>query len=214
MTEKRSSLPIGGEAINAMTHGVGVILSIVGLVFLAIISCRRGSAWHIVACSVYGATSVALFAASTLYHSTQNPRRKDIFKVADHCCIYLLIAGSFTPFALVNLRGAWGWSLFGVLWGLALLGILFKIFFIGRFEVASTVFYLLMGWLAIIGIKPIIAAVPPTGVVLLIAGGLFYSVGVIFYAWRKLPYHHALWHLFVLGGSICHYFAVVAGLFF
>lgn len=196
------------ELASSITHGVGAALSVAGLVVLVIAACLSGTAWHIVGCSIFGGTLVAMYTASTLYHSFRTPRLKQTLQVVDHCCIYLLIAGSFTPFALVNLRGGWGWSLFGVLWGMALVGVLFKIHFLGRFETASTVFYILMGWIVIIGAKPMLATISPVGIAWLVAGGITYTTGVIFYAWTKLPYNHAIWHLFVLGGSACHYFAV------
>ncbi|MBI3922382.1 MAG: hemolysin III family protein [Armatimonadetes bacterium] len=196
------------ELANSVTHGVGAVLSVAGLVVLVALACLKGTAWHIVGCSVYGGTLAAMYVVSTLYHSFRTPRLKHVFKTLDHCCIYLLIAGSFTPFALVNLRGGWGWSLFGVLWGFALVGVLFKIYFVGKFETVSTVLYLLMGWLVLIAAKPMLATIPAGGIGWLVAGGLAYSAGVIFYAWKKLPYNHAIWHLFVLAGSVCHYFAI------
>jgi len=197
------------ELANSLTHGFGLMLSLVGLVILVVLAVKRGTAWHIVSSAVYGATLVLLYAASTLYHSARSPRVKRICKVIDHSAIYLLIAGTYTPFTLVILRGPWGWSLFGVVWGLALLGILWKIWFVDRFVIVSTTIYLLMGWLAVIAIKPLLAHVPLGGLALILAGGLAYTVGVGFFAWRRLPYHHAVWHMFVIAGSVCHYFAVL-----
>jgi hemolysin III len=184
-------------------------LSVAGLAVLVTLAALKGTAWHIVGCSVYGATLVLLYTASTLYHSVRSPRLKRFFRIIDHASIYLLIAGTYTPFTLVNLRGGWGWTLFGLVWGLAALGILFKVFFVGRFSIASTAVYLLMGWLVVIAIKPLLTLVPSGGILWLLVGGLAYTAGVVFFAWGKLPYNHAVWHVFVLTGSICHYFAVL-----
>lgn len=197
------------ETINAVTHGVGAVLGVVGLTVLVVLAALRGDAWHIVSCSIYGATLVLLFTSSTLYHSFRRERVKHLFRVIDHSSIYLLIAGTYTPFLLVKLRGGWGWSLFGVVWGLALAGIAFQIFFVHRFRLAQTLIYLGMGWLVVVAFKPLLARVPRPGLLWLLLGGLLYTVGAIFYLWKKLPYHHAVWHIFVLGGSVCHYFAIL-----
>lgn len=197
------------ELANSITHGLGLALSVAGLVVLIVFAALRGNAWHVVSCSVFGATLVLLYSASMVYHIVRSPRAKRIWKILDHSSIYLLIAGTYTPFMLVNLRGGWGWTLFGLVWGLALLGILFKVFFVDRFVIASTVVYLAMGWIMVIAVKPLLASVAGGGILLLLAGGLAYSLGVVFFAWGKLPFNHAVWHLFVLAGSICHYFAVL-----
>ena len=197
------------ETINAVTHGLGAVLGSVGLALLVALAALRGDAWHIVSCSIYGATLVLLFTSSTLYHSFRIPRVKHVFRIIDHSSIYLLIAGTYTPFLLVSLRGRWGWSLFGVVWGLALAGIVFQIFFVRRFRLAQTLIYLAMGWLALVAAKPLLARVPKPGLLWLLAGGLFYSLGAVFYLWKRLPFHHGIWHLFVLGGSACHYFAIL-----
>jgi hemolysin III len=197
------------ELANSLTHGVGLLLSVAGLAALVVVAAKRGTAWHIVSCAVYGATLVLLYAASTLYHAVRSPRAKRICKVMDHSAIYLLIAGTYTPFTLVNLRGPWGWTLFGMVWGLALVGVLWKIWFVDHFVVVSTTVYLLMGWLVVIAVKPVITLIPAGGLALILAGGLAYTAGVGFFAWRRLPYHHTVWHAFVLAGSICHYFAVL-----
>ena len=197
------------ELANTLTHGFGLLLSIAGFVVLLVLAILRGTAWHIVACSIYGATLICLYAASTLYHAVVSPRVKRALRILDHSAIYLLIAGTYTPFLLLNLRGPWGWSLFGVVWGLAFAGILFKFWFVGHFEFLSTVVYIAMGWIVIIAAKPVLAHVPAATLQWLFGGGLFYSAGVIFYAWKRLPYSHAVWHLFVLAGSTCHYFAVL-----
>ncbi len=197
------------EIAASVTHGIGLALGVVGLAVLVVLAALKGSAWHIVSCSVYGVTLVFLYAASTLYHSIRSPRLKRILKVVDHSAIYLLIAGTYTPFTLVILRGGWGWTLFGLVWGLSLLGILFKIFFVDHFKVVSTSLYLVTGWLVVAALKPLVALMPSGGILWLLAGGVIYTLGVGFYAWRKLPFNHAIWHVFVLAGSICHYFAVL-----
>ena len=201
--------PKGQEIANSITHGVGIILSVVGLVVLVVLASLHGTVWHVVSFSIYGTSLVLLYTSSTLYHSFQSPRVKRVFHIIDHSSIYLLIAGSYTPFVLVNLRGGWGWSLFGIVWGIALAGIVVKTFFTGRFKIASTILYLLMGWMIVVAIKPLAHAMPMGGIAWLLAGGLAYTAGAVFYLWKNLPYHHAIWHLFVLAASICHYFAIL-----
>ena len=196
------------EFVNSLTHGAGLALSIAGFVVLLVLAAMRGSAWRIVSCAVYGSTLVCLYTASTLYHSTRSRRLKRVLKICDHSAIYLLIAGTYTPFLLVNLRGSWGWSLFAVIWGLAMAGILFKVWFVEHFPIVSTAVYLLMGWLALVAVKPMFLSVPHSGLLWLLAGGVLYTVGVVFYSWKKVPYNHAIWHGFVIAGSTCHYFAV------
>jgi hemolysin III len=207
MTRLRHSVE---EVANTITHGIGLLLSIVGFVVLLVLAALRGTAWHIVACSIYGATLICLYTASTLYHAVISPRVKRALRIFDHSAIYLLIAGTYTPFLLVSLRGPWGWSLFGVIWGLALAGVLFKFWFVERFVILSTAVYIAMGWLVVIAAKPVITHVPFTALIWLLAGGLAYTGGVIFFAAKRIPYSHAIWHLFVLAGSICHYFAVLS----
>ncbi len=197
------------ELANSVTHGIGTGLSIAGLIILVVLAVKQGSVWHVVSFSIYGSSLILLYLASTLYHSFQKPRLKHVFRVLDHSAIYVLIAGTYTPFMLVSLRGPWGWSLFSVVWGLAVAGILFKSLFISRFERLSLVVYLLMGWLGLIAARQMWMEIPTGGLIWLVAGGVFYSLGVIFYQWRLFPYHHAVWHLFVLAGSICHYFSVL-----
>ena len=196
------------ELANAISHGIGIALGITGLVLLVVRAALYGDTWQVVSFSVYGTSLILLYLASTLYHGVQHQRAKEILRIFDHAAIYLLIAGSYTPFLLVSLRGPWGWSLFGVIWGLAVTGIIFKLIFGPKYEIVSTIFYLLMGWVVVIAIKPLIAALPPAGLAWLIAGGLAYTLGVIFFAWEKLPFHHAIWHGFVLLGSIFHFFAI------
>jgi hemolysin III len=207
MTRLRHSVE---EVANTITHGIGLLLSVVGFVVLLVLAALRGTAWHIVACSIYGATLICLYTASTLYHAAISPRVKRALRIFDHSAIYLLIAGTYTPFLLVSLRGPWGWSLFGVIWGLALAGVLFKFWFVERFVILSTAVYIAMGWLVVIAAKPVITHVPFTALIWLLAGGLAYTGGVIFFAAKRIPYSHAIWHLFVLAGSICHYFAVLS----
>ncbi|MFQ5641851.1 MAG: hemolysin III family protein [bacterium] len=208
--QQREETETLGEVIaNSITHGIGAALSIAGLAILVLLAALKGDVWRIVSFSVYGTTLVVLYLASTLYHSFQNPKVKHLFKIIDHAAIYLLIAGTYTPFMLVSLRGAWGWTLFGIIWGLALSGIVFKAFYIHRFTKLSVVFYILMGWLCVLALKKMQVSIPLGGLVWLAVGGVLYTVGIIFYAWQGLKYSHAIWHLFVLGGSICHYFSIL-----
>lgn len=202
----------GEEIFHSVTHGIGAALSIAGLIVLVTLAVTRGTVYQIVSFSIYGATLVLLYTASTLYHGLRRPGAKRVFKIVDHASIYLLIAGTYTPFLLVALRGVWGWVLLGVIWGLALVGVSLKIAFIRRFQKLGVLMYLLMGWLCVIALKQLLAQVPPTGLFWLAAGGVLYTVGVIFYALKRVRYAHAVWHLFVLGGSICHYVAVLISL--
>lgn len=191
-----------------LTHGVGALLGVAGLVLLVVRAARWGDAWQVTSVAVFGATLVLLYSASTLYHAWRNERTKPWLRRFDHAAIFLLIAGTYTPFVLVSLRGPWGWSLFGVVWGLAIAGVVLKLKFAGRFRAVSTAVYLVMGWLVLVALKPLVAALPPGGLGWLVAGGVGYSAGTVFYLWRRLPYHHALWHGFVLIGSGCHWVAV------
>ena len=197
------------ECANTITHAAGVAFSIAGLVLLVVRAALYGDVWQVVSFSIYGSSLILLYLASTLYHGFRSKRAKELLRLFDHSAIYLLIAGTYTPFLLITLRGPWGWSLFGVIWGLALLGIAFKIIFGHKYEIVSTVFYILMGWVVIIAIKPLLAALPMAGFFWLLAGGLAYTAGVIFYAWEKLPFNHAIWHGFVLAGSFFHFFGVL-----
>ena len=197
------------ELVNSLTHGLGVALSIAAASVLIVLASTRGTAWHIVSCSIYGASLIALFLASTLYHGVRSPRLKHFLHILDHSAIYLLIAGTYTPFVLVTLRGPWGWSLFGVEWGLALCGIVFKSFFVERFTAVSVVVYALMGWLVLVAMKPMAALMPGLGLVLVLAGGVAYTMGIVFYVWRRVAYSHAIWHAFVLCGGILQYFSVL-----
>jgi hemolysin III len=206
--EPRSS--IGEEIANSITHGVGIVFSIIGLAILTGFARLHGNIWHIVSCGVFGATLILLYTASTLYHSVRAPRAKYALKHLDHAAIFLLIAGTYTPFTLVNLRGPWGWSLFGVIWGLAVSGIALQTsLLLRRWAIASLMLYLAMGWAVVVAIKPMLASVATPGLVLLLMGGLAYTLGIAFYRWHRLPYHHAVWHVFVLAGSTFHFFAVL-----
>lgn len=196
------------EVFNSITHGIGALLSIAALVLLVVYAKSYGNANHVVSFAIFGGTLILLYSASTLYHSFQNPRIKKAFKILDHSCIYLLIAGTYTPFLLVALSGKLGWTMLGVIWLLALAGVVLKVFFVHRFKIISTIAYVLMGWIIVLAIKPLVDSLPWGGIVWLIAGGLSYTLGVIFYLWKSLPFNHAIWHLFVLGGSVCHFFAV------
>jgi hemolysin III len=197
------------ELANSVTHGIGLGLSIAGFAALLVLAIVRGGPWQIVSCAIYGVTLICLYASSTLYHGLPSRKVKRIFRIFDHSAIFLLIAGTYTPFLLVNLRGGWGWSLFGIIWGLAAAGVVLKVWFVDRHPLLSTAVYVLMGWLALVAVKPLFEAVPTTGLIWLLAGGLMYTVGVVFYAWKRIPYNHVIWHLFVIAGSICHYVAVV-----
>jgi len=196
------------ELANRLTHGFGAVLSVTGLVLLVVYSSLYGTVWHIVSTAVYGATLVLLYTASTIYHTVKSEKWRRRCQRFDHAAIYLLIAGTYTPFVLGPLRGGWGWSLFGVVWGCAVVGVILKFFYAGRGDVLSTILYLAMGWLVLIAAKPLFASMPLGGICLLIAGGLCYSFGTIFYLWEKLPFNHAVWHLWVLAGSVCHWAAV------
>jgi hemolysin III len=196
------------EFINCLTHGLGLALSLSAVPLLIILATSHGTAWHIVGVSVYGATLIALYAASTIYHGCRTDRLRRIFRALDHSSIYLLIAGTYTPFALVNLRGPWGWTLLGLVWGIAIFGITWKIVATTRWPAVSIASYLLMGWLVLIAVKPLVASVQFGGIAWLLAGGLAYTLGTIFLGWKKLPYHHAVWHVMVIAGSVCHYFAI------
>lgn len=198
-----------GERFNSITHLVGALLALAGGVLLIVLGVRSGDPWRIVSFSIYGAMLLSLYLVSTLYHNAAG-RSKDVLRKFDHCAIYLLIAGSYTPFALVTLRGPWGWSLFGTVWGLALLGVLQEIWLARGARILSLVIYLLMGWLAIVAVVPLIDALSWNGFLWLAAGGLLYTLGIAFYATdHKLRHGHGVWHLFVLAGSACHYFAVL-----
>jgi len=198
------------EIINSLTHGLGTALSIGGLIVLIVYAVNYGTAWHVVSFSVFGGALVLLYAASTLYHCLPEGTAKRLFKIIDHSAIYLLIAGTYTPFLLVNLRGVWGWSIFGVIWACAIGGIILKGVCITRFQKASIALYVSMGWLCLVVVKEMFVHVPRLSIALLLLGGLSYTVGVVFYSWRRLPYNHAVWHVFVLCGSTLHFLSVLS----
>ncbi len=202
------SVVVREEVANSVTHGLGLLASLVGAFVLVSLSLERGEAWHVVSAVVYGVTLVALYAASTLYHVFKGTGARDVLRVLDHCAIYLLIAGTYTPVTLVSLRGGWGWTLFSAVWFLAAAGIVFKVFATGRFAMLSTVAYVLMGWLCVVAVKPMFVLLSPGALALLGAGGVLYTAGIVFYRSNRVPYSHAVWHLFVVAGSVCHYLAI------
>lgn len=206
--KKKREMSLGEEIANAITHGVGTLLAIAALVILIVYASIYGDARHVVSLTIYGSTLVILYLTSTLYHSFPQPKVKYVFKILDHSAIYLLIAGTYTPFTLITLQGTTGWTIFGIVWGLAFIGILFKAFFVKRFQVVSTICYIVMGWIIIVAIKPLIENLPMNGVIWLVVGGLLYTLGAVFYLWERLRYNHAIWHLFVLGGSVAHFFSI------
>jgi hemolysin III len=198
------------EFASALTHGVGAAAALAaGAVLIALVA-RNGNGWQLTAAIVFGICLLLLYVASTLYHATAHPVAKTRLKVFDHCAIYLLIAGTYTPFTLIGLRGTLGWSLFAVIWSLALAGVVFKLFFTGRFKLLSTLIYVAMGWMVIVAIKPVMAALDDWTLGWLLAGGLLYTLGTYFYHRESIRYSHAIWHLFCIGGSTCHYIAVMA----
>lgn len=195
------------EQLNAWSHGIGAVFGIVALVML-ISNIDTSNAWHLFSVVVYGVSIIILFTASTLYHSVSGEKRKHYFRIVDHISIYLLIAGTYTPVLLIILSDSLGWPLFYTVWGIAAFGVILKLFFTGKFEAFSTLLYLVMGWLIVFDFSNLSEAVGSDGVLWLFAGGLFYTVGIIFYAIHKIPYNHVIWHLFVLGGAICHFFMI------
>ncbi len=201
---------LGEEIANSITHGTGVGLSVAALVILLVFAARRGDAWKIASLSVYGATLIILYLASTLYHAIPKPGLKRFFRVLDHCSIFLLIAGTYTPITIGVMRGPWGWTLFGVIWVLAIIGINLKIFALDRRKKLSVAIYLLMGWMVLIAVKPLFNGLEPRSLLWLFIGGACYTLGIVFFVLKKMPYHHSVWHLFVLAGSVCHFFAMLS----
>jgi hemolysin III len=198
------------ERINIMSHAMGLLFSIAGLLALVTRALLHGTAWHLVSFSVFAISLIALYTASTAYHSTRNPGLRVRLRTVDHATIYVLIAGTYTPFALVTLQGSTGWLLFGITWGMAVTGIVLKLFFTGRYNQVSTLMYVFMGWLIVFFIKPMIAQFPAAGLAWLLAGGISYTLGAVIYSIPKVPFHHAIFHLFVVLGSFCHFIAVYA----
>lgn len=197
------------EIANAITHGIGALFSIAALVLLVIYASFNGTALHITTFAIYGATMLLLYLNSTLLHSLPKGKAKNLFEIFDHSSIYLFIAGTYTPVALTVIRGAMGWWIFGVVWGLAVLGVVFKVFFVRRFMYTSTILYILMGWIIIIAWGPMAEHLSFTELSLLVLGGIAYTAGTIFYVWRAFPFHHAVWHLFVLAGSVLQFLAIL-----
>jgi hemolysin III len=208
-THSLKSQTLGEEIANSITHSIGVGLSIAALVILVVLASRRGDAWRIASFSIYGASLILLYLSSTLYHSFVNPKIKKIFRIIDHSAIYLLIAGTYTPVTLTIMRGAWGWTLFGLAWTMAIGGIIITVLLLDKLKSLLVLSYVAMGLLVVIAIKPIIQMVPRGMIIWLFIGGAFYLLGIIFYLWKRLPYHHPIWHLFVLGGSISHFFGIL-----
>jgi hemolysin III len=196
------------ELANALTHGLGVLASVAAVPVLVVLAARAGDVWDVVGASIFGTTLVILYLASTAYHAARRPALKARLKVLDHCAIYLLIAGSYTPFLLGPMRGGWGWSLFGVIWGLAATGVVLKTFLTGRYRLLSTLTYVGMGWLVLIAVVPLLRSVSPAVLTWLVAGGIAYTAGTPFYQTHRHRFTHAVWHGFVLAGSACHVVAV------
>ena len=196
------------ERLNAVSHGLGALLGIAGLILLIVFNTNKTD-WSLFSVIVYGISIIVLFTASTLYHAIKGEKRKHYFRIVDHIGIYLLIAGTYTPVLLITLEQSLGWTLFWVVWSIAAFGVILKLFFTGKFEVFSTLLYLLMGWLIVFDFSNLSNAIGSEGILWLFAGGLFYTVGIVFYAINKIPYNHVIWHLFVLGGAICHYFMIL-----
>ena len=201
---------IGEEWVNALTHGLGAMAALAGGAVLITLAAVHGDAWQLAGAIVFGACLLLLYVASTLYHAVAYPQAKARLKVFDHCAIYLLIAGTYTPFTLIGLRGPWGWGLFAAIWTLALAGVVFKLFFTGRYRRLSTLVYVAMGWLVLVALKPLFGALDGWTLGWLFAGGACYTLGTVFYHRPSLRYSHAIWHLFVVAGSVCHYVAVMA----
>lgn len=195
------------EFLNALTHGFGALLGIIGLVFLIIFNNQK-TEWSLLSVIIYGFSVIILFSASTLYHSVRPDFHKHYFRIIDHISIYLLIAGTYTPVCLITLEQSRGWPLFWTVWGIATFGIVLKLFLTGRFEIFSTLLYLVMGWLIVFDFSALSDSVNPNAILLLFGGGLFYTLGIIFYVIEKIPYNHVIWHFFVLGGAICHFFMI------
>lgn len=197
------------EIANAIIHGIGAVFSVAALVILIVSSVIHGTAWHVVSFTLFGSSMILLYLSSTLVHGFPAGRVKDFFEIMDHTAIYFFIAGTYTPFLFLAIKGTLGWTLFGIVWGLAIAGTVFKAFFVKRFLHTSTLLYVVMGWLLVFGWKPLLENVSSQGIILLAIGGILYTVGAVFYVWRGFTYHHAVWHVFVLAASILHFFAVM-----
>lgn len=200
--------PPAEERLNILTHALGTVLSIAALVFLVVRAASHGDVWHIVSFSIFGTSLIALFASSTSYHCVKKPRLRNRLRVLDHAAIYILIAGTYTPFTLVTLQGTVGWTVFGISWSMAVVGIVLKLFFTGRYSLISTLLYVAMGWIIVFAIKPLIDTLPAEGLYWLVAGGVAYTLGAILYSINAIKFNHAIFHIFVLIGSACHFIAV------
>ncbi len=196
------------ERLNTWSHALGALLGIAGLVLLILSALQVKLPWSLFSVIVYGISIIVLFSASAFYHAVKGEKRKHYFRIVDHISIYMLIAGTYTPVLLIALPDSLGWLLFWVVWGIAAFGVVLKLFFTGKFEVFSTLLYLVMGWLIVFDFSSVSTALGSNGVLLLFAGGLFYTIGIVFYAVERIPYNHVIWHLFVLGGAICHFFMI------
>jgi len=200
---------LGEEIANSITHGLGLLLSVAACSVLVVLAAQRGTAWHVTSVAIFGASLILLYAASTIYHALTHRKAKRVFKFLDYSAIYVLIAGSYTPFTLVTMRGGWGWTLFGVAWGLAILGAVLEVTTRRKYPAVSLAFYIGMGWLLVIAVKPLFAALATRDIVLLLCGGVCYTGGAALYAWGRFKYHHAVWHVLVLAGSALHFMAVL-----
>lgn len=203
------SLSLGEEIFNSITHGIGTLLSIAALVLLVVTAVVKGNIWHVVSFSIFGTTLVLLYLSSTLYHSFTKEKIKNLFARFDHAAIFLLIAGTYTPLLLTAMRGTLGWILFGIIWGVAIAGVVIRSIYLTKFRKLMVGVYVAMGWMFVIAIGPMTRNLSETSLIFLILGGIFYSIGVVFYAWRNLKYGHGIWHLFVLAGSIMHFFSII-----
>ncbi|MEC5423941.1 hemolysin III family protein [Virgibacillus sp. C22-A2] len=199
----------GEEIANAITHGIGAVLSIAGLVVLIVYSSLYGNAWHVVSFTIFGSTMVILYLSSTMVHALPQGKAKDLFEIFDHASIYLFIAGTYTPFTFIIIQGALGWTMFGIIWGLAIAGTVFKAYFVKKYLFTSTILYIAMGWMVTMGWNQIVENLNINGLILFVIGGVCYTFGAIFYVWRGFKYHHAVWHLFVIAGTTAHFFCVL-----
>ena len=206
------ALTLGEEIFNSITHGIGVMLSIVGLVILTVLAIKKGDVWHVVSFSIFGSSMVLLYLASTLYHSFNKENIKNLFARIDHSAIFLLIAGTYTPFLLTTIRSPLGWLMFGIIWTFAIAGIVIRSIYLTRFRKLMMWLYMAMGWMILFAIVPIVKNLPDRSVIFLFSCGISYSIGVIFYAWRNLKYGHGIWHLFVMGGTVLHFFSILYSL--
>ena len=212
MTQVKKPYSLGEEIFNSVSHGIGGLLSIAGTVVLIVFCAVYADAWAVVSASIYGASLIILYTMSTLYHAITNTRAKKFFRIMDHDTIFFLIAGTYTPFTLVTLRGPVGWVLFGIVWGAAIIGIVLNSINLERFRKPSVICYILMGWAIIFAIKPMINALPSVSLIFLLTGGIFYTVGIIFYALKKVKWFHSVWHLFTIAGSVFHFFSILTAL--